>query len=161
MNQHILQLARQVCRTEQTGFLPQIYGLPEGVKYMEQFAALIIKECQHVTNATMNESIDLGRNTQEVIDWINNDIEKHFGINKSPTFQVETLESRSQSVENELRDLAVENCSIFGVCGSIEYSKEFNIGEGLYIGSATFDYGYDVAEKEYYVCGHVFTVKHL
>jgi hypothetical protein len=44
MNERILQLAQQVCRTEKTGYKPEQHGLPSGVKYMEEFAQLIVQE---------------------------------------------------------------------------------------------------------------------
>jgi hypothetical protein len=49
---------------------------------IEHFAELIIKDCLDVVNATMGESIDLGRNTQETASWLNSDIVKHFDIKK-------------------------------------------------------------------------------
>jgi tRNA(His) 5'-end guanylyltransferase len=48
MNERILQLAQQVCRTEKTGYKPEQNGLPSGVKYMEEFAQLIVQECTNI-----------------------------------------------------------------------------------------------------------------
>ena len=49
---------------------------------IQEFAELIIKECQEVVSSTMNKSIYLGRTTQKTASWVNSDIEKHFDIKK-------------------------------------------------------------------------------
>ena len=83
-------------------------------------------------------------------------------LNKKPVIiSCEALEELSKSIENELFNLALEDCSVSDCCGDDEYWKRFSIGEDLYIGTSAFSYGYDSDNNEYYVCGHEFTVKKL
>jgi hypothetical protein len=48
--------------------------------FVEEFAELIIRECEKVISATISESIDHERKLDETGSWIVSDIRKHFGI---------------------------------------------------------------------------------
>jgi hypothetical protein len=83
-------------------------------------------------------------------------------LSKKPVINSgEALEELSKSIENELFNLALEDCSVRACCGDDEYWRKFSIGEDLYIGTSTFLYGCDSDNDQYYVLGHEFTVKKL
>ena len=69
----------------------------------------------------------------------------------------ETFSDAASKIEDELYSLAHEACEGSYNCGLDQYSKQFYVGENLYIGVSTFQYNrHD--KMYYYIDEHEFKV---